>query len=881
MKYLFVCWLATVYLLPASATWPHLASFLTQKNKLYSSDRVDNVNTRIWPFTGLLSGITGQSDTDSTSQNNGDVPTAPPAQSSWSSYFAAPNIFEGLTPFFQNLFDSSSSSSSGGVGSVGSAGSGGSTVNTPADRRDWWKGNNICITREEIDENAPSTPRPDGDADADDAAGIEDIELEVPLGDIVDDDEVAEGENPSASRLKRELFYNSTLRISSCSDKGLAYVCETKVRTNTLRKRYLTKYSCCFGTTRERGEMGCHPVEMHSLQETVFALGGRSFMTLLKEANIEDSVTSQNHTYFVPVDRSRPPPSLPSLPSGPSDSANTVNVLDGKTPSDAEDALLRARRQITFSLPSDLIEKEAQHQEANTVVRAHMARGLHLTTDFIDEQLLDTEDGESKIRINLYNTPDRIYTANCVRLVSTNHFSSEGVVHMLNGVMKPAVKTIAQLLEDEPHFSSFRHLLSTQNMDSLDQPGKLTVFAPTDDAFAKMDPEDRERLMKGHGCATSVVKHHILGNVICSTVIEGRARSTTLLGSSLLLENDLGGKLYVNGKQVITRDVVATNGVLHVIDGVLVPENARTFTQLLYARNLTEMARLVETAGLGEALDSLGNTTLLAPTNEAIRAVPDAVKQSWVSDPDRLKQVLSHHIIQPQVHQSTLSDNQLVPTDLQHHKLRFNFHQSMPFFNAVPMRATVQCATIVRWEQEACNGNVHTVDRVLIPANNSITEFLAANRSFSIMTQLLKMTKLDEILSSEGPFTVLAAPDVAFYQIAEEMFAEIMDNPVKAAEIMKQHIVPEHICCAGFRGDWFSTNRRKTLDGFWMPLQRHLDGSISAGEASVNDCDQLANNGVIHVVDKVILSRTSPIPFLTNTRRVGLGGIELIFKGGK
>jgi len=85
--------------------------------------------------------------------------------------------------------------------------------------------------------------------------------------------------------------------------------------------------------------------------------------------------------------------------------------------------------------------------------------------------------------------------------------------------------------------------------------------------------------------------------VICSTVIEGRARSTTLLGSSLLLENDLEGKLYVNGKQVITRDIVASNGVLHVIDGVLVPENARTFTQLLYARNLTEMARLVETAG--------------------------------------------------------------------------------------------------------------------------------------------------------------------------------------------------------------------------------------------------------------------------------------------
>jgi len=324
---------------------------------------------------------------------------------------------------------------------------------------------------------------------------------------------------------------------------------------------------------------------------------------------------------------------------------------------------------------------------------------------------------------------------------------------------------------------------------------------------------------------------------------------------------------------------VASNGVLHVIDGVLIPENARTFTQLLYSRNLTEMARLVEVAGLGEALDSLSNTTLLAPSNEAIRAVADDVKQSWINDPDQLKDVLFHHVLQSKVHQSTLNDNQLVDTRYSDHKLRFNLHQSMPFFNAVPTRYTVQCANVVRWEQEACNGNIHTVDRVLIPANKTITQWLASNRSFSIMTQLLKVTKLDQILDSEGPFTVLAAPDVAFYQIAEELFSEITKNAVKAAEILKQHIIPEHMCCAGFRGDWFSTNRRKTLDGEWMPLLRHLDGSLSAGEAAVSDCDHIASNGIVHIVDKVILSRSSPIPFLTNTRRVGLGGMELIFNG--
>lgn len=140
--------------------------------------------------------------------------------------------------------------------------------------------------------------------------------------------------------------------------------------------------------------------------------------------------------------------------------------------------------------------------------------------------------------------------------------------------------------------------MKSQGVTLMNQPGQLTVFAPTDEAFSKLNPELRDRLMKGEGCVQSVVQQHVLPNVICSTVIQGRARSTTLLGSSLLLERDLEGKLYANGKQVITRDVMASNGVLHVIDGVLIPENARSFSQLLSSRNLTELARLVEAAGI-------------------------------------------------------------------------------------------------------------------------------------------------------------------------------------------------------------------------------------------------------------------------------------------
>ena len=72
------------------------------------------------------------------------------------------------------------------------------------------------------------------------------------------------------------------------------------------------------------------------------------------------------------------------------------------------------------------------------------------------------------------------------------------------------------------------------------------------------------------------------------------------------------------------------------------------------------------------------------------------------------------------------------------------------------MRATAQCSPIMRWEQEACNGNVHTVDRVLMPPSMSIGQWLANNRSFSIMSKLLKDTGLAEILHAEGPYTVMS-----------------------------------------------------------------------------------------------------------------------------
>ena len=81
--------------------------------------------------------------------------------------------------------------------------------------------------------------------------------------------------------------------------------------------------------------------------------------------------------------------------------------------------------------------------------------------------------------------------------------------------------------------------------------------------------------------------------------------------------------------------------------------------------------------GLTSFLDTLSNATLFAPSNEAIRALPDDIKQSWMTNPDAFKQVLLNHISRPQLKQSAVNNNQLVPTELSGQSLRINIYHSV------------------------------------------------------------------------------------------------------------------------------------------------------------------------------------------------------------
>ena len=106
-------------------------------------------------------------------------------------------------------------------------------------------------------------------------------------------------------------------------------------------------------------------------------------------------------------------------------------------------------------------------------------------------------------------------------------------------------------------------------VDTLKSAGPFTVFAPTDEAFAKVPKEALEALLKDKNKLTAVLTYHVVaGKVMAADVKAGKVK--TVQGSELTISTDGGVK--VDGANVVAVDIVADNGVIHVIDAVIIPQ---------------------------------------------------------------------------------------------------------------------------------------------------------------------------------------------------------------------------------------------------------------------------------------------------------------------
>ena len=175
--------------------------------------------------------------------------------------------------------------------------------------------------------------------------------------------------------------------------------------------------------------------------------------------------------------------------------------------------------------------------------------------------------------------------------------------------------------------------------------GPFTVFAPTDEAFAKLPAGTVEGLLKDPKALGDILKYHVVAGKVMAADVVKLTEAETLLGKKVAIKVE-GGKVMVNDANVVTTDIAASNGVIHVIDTVLLPPADEAMASkdivdtAIGAGNFKTLVAAVEAAGLVDALKGAGPLTVFAPTDEAFAALPAGTGEGLWKDPEAWKEIL-------------------------------------------------------------------------------------------------------------------------------------------------------------------------------------------------------------------------------------------------
>ena len=222
---------------------------------------------------------------------------------------------------------------------------------------------------------------------------------------------------------------------------------------------------------------------------------------------------------------------------------------------------------------------------------------------------------------------------------------------------EPEVQTIVDVAASNDDFSTLVTALQTTGLDATldDEEGNFTVFAPTDDAFARLGEDTLNALLDDPETLSDILRYHVVEDAeLDSDAFQ------TLAGGPLEMANGQnvglsldGESLLVNLSTVTMTDIEADNGVIHVIDTVLTPPGERgepdqTIAQVASGNeNLGTLVAALGAADLVGTLDSTDETfTVFAPTDEAFAALGQANVDALLADTDALSNLLLQHVIQ-------------------------------------------------------------------------------------------------------------------------------------------------------------------------------------------------------------------------------------------
>ena len=540
--------------------------------------------------------------------------------------------------------------------------------------------------------------------------------------------------------------------------------------------------------------------------------------------------------------------------------ADLVETLQGEGPftvfAPTDDAFAK--------LPAGTVESLLADIPALTdVLLYHVVAGNVMAADVVTLDSADTVQG-GPVAITVDGNTVRI---NESTVLITDIEASNGVIHVIDTVLlppepersqdpaatatpvptatpeaEPQPTTIADIAVGDGRFGTLVAALQAADLvETLQGEGPFTVFAPTDDAFAKLPAGTVESLLADIPALTDVLLYHVVaGNVMAADVVTLDS-ADTVQGGPVAIAVD-GNTVRINDATVLITDIEASNGIIHVIDTVLLPpQELGTIAEVAVANGrFGTLVAALQAAGLVETLLGEGPFTVFAPTDDAFAKLPEGTVESLLADVPALTEILLYHVVTGRVEAADVVALDSADT-VQGAEVSISVDG-----NAV----MVNDAQVIITDIEASNGVIHVIDSVLLPPQElgTIVDIAVGDGRFGTLVAALGVAGLVETLQGEGPFTVFAPTDNAFAKLPAGTVESLLADIPALTEVLLYHVVAGNVMAA----DVVTLDSAATVQGAEVSIS--VDGdTVRINDATVLIADVEASNGVIHVVDSVLI----------------------------
>jgi transforming growth factor-beta-induced protein len=274
--------------------------------------------------------------------------------------------------------------------------------------------------------------------------------------------------------------------------------------------------------------------------------------------------------------------------------------------------------------------------------------------------------------------------------------------------------TIVDIAAGNDSFSTLVAAVKAAGLvETLSGKGPFTVFAPTNEAFAKLPKETLASLLKPENKdqLVSILTYHVVpGKVMAADVVKV-TEAKSVQGQPIKVEVK-DGKVVLNGSSTVVKtDIVGSNGVIHVIDTVILPPpaTAKTIAEIaIENEDFSTLVAAVTAAGLAETLMGEGPFTVFAPTNAAFAKLPQDLVASLLQpeNKEKLKAILLYHVVPGNVKAADVV-NLKAAKSAQGKQIAISVVDGKVKLN--------NSSTVVATDIEGSNGVIHVIDTVILP----------------------------------------------------------------------------------------------------------------------------------------------------------------------